>query len=206
MDDKELKVIKILAELGLRNEACLTAEQEQLWLQATDPDEQFLADIKKFVGEEVIDITRRLQTKRAAELDAEKQELEVDIPLAFTRQKDRQDEVKQAIYRIEDKGACSKASFKYPTLFRNKNRVNAVKSIFLAFTDRTDPNHRFARQVVDQRRDELVAAIDTDMAAFEKLKVLITKDIPMPQHIERDINGAIHDYRVMRNYFMRGAQ
>lgn len=204
MQDKDAAVIAILTELGLRKEPELTADQEQLWKQAMNPDEQLLADMKKFMGEgEVVDFTSRLQNKQATDYQTRMQALADQIPHQFLQQNDIEQAVKDAVYSIEDKGACTKAIFKYPTLLSGyKKGFNPVKSIFHAYTDRNDPNHKFARQVVAHIGDKIVAAIDTDIAAFDKLNAM-TKGAVSPHHPAREISGAIHDYTVMKNYFTR---
>ncbi len=45
--NKDLEVIKALAELGLRKEAPLTLEQEKMLQLALDPNEQYLEDLLK---------------------------------------------------------------------------------------------------------------------------------------------------------------
>jgi len=50
MNAKDAAIIKALTELGLRKEAPLSPEQEQLLKQALDPHEQYLADLEKIFG------------------------------------------------------------------------------------------------------------------------------------------------------------
>jgi hypothetical protein len=190
MNGKDVEIIQILQELGLRKEPDLTADQEQLFQQA--------------IGEgEVVDFTSRLQKKQTSEFDTKMQTLADEIPQKFVQQQDIVQQVKDAVGRVEDKGACTKAIFKYPTLLSGyKKGTNPVKSIFYAYTDKTDPNHKFARQVVAQIKDKLISAIDIDIASFEALKPL-TKNSTAPQHPLREISGAVHEYTVMKNYFQR---
>lgn len=56
MNTKDAAVIAVLASLGLRKEAELTPEQEQLYKQAIDPDNDqwFLYNLEKFTVHEGI--------------------------------------------------------------------------------------------------------------------------------------------------------
>jgi hypothetical protein len=49
----DAKVIKALTDAGLRKEVPLTPEQEELFKQAIDPEEAFLASVKRIFNKEL---------------------------------------------------------------------------------------------------------------------------------------------------------
>ena len=52
MNDKDAKVIKALADLGLRPEEELTPDQEEMLKKALDPHEQFLDDVESLFDQD----------------------------------------------------------------------------------------------------------------------------------------------------------
>lgn len=52
MNSKDAKIIKALAELGLRNQE-LTSEQEEMFQRVKNPEAFFLDDIKKLFKKEI---------------------------------------------------------------------------------------------------------------------------------------------------------
>ena len=47
MNKKDASIIKVLTDLGLRDEPELTPEEEEMFIQATHPEEKFLAGVLK---------------------------------------------------------------------------------------------------------------------------------------------------------------
>lgn len=47
MNEKDVRVHKVLAELGIDNQPDLTPEQEEVLKTALDPEEQFLSDVER---------------------------------------------------------------------------------------------------------------------------------------------------------------
>jgi len=52
MNKKDCAVEKVLAELGLRNEPELTAEQEEMLKRALDPEQEYLYQVKKLFSQD----------------------------------------------------------------------------------------------------------------------------------------------------------
>lgn len=52
MNEKDAKVIKALADLGLHPEATLSPEEEDMLRKAMDPHEQFLDDVEALFKQE----------------------------------------------------------------------------------------------------------------------------------------------------------
>jgi len=51
MKDKDAAIIKVLSDIKYLKEPLLTQEQEAMLKRATDPEEQFLYDVKRIFGE-----------------------------------------------------------------------------------------------------------------------------------------------------------